>query len=129
VGYRQSGKSAVAVEFYYSTGETMAYQEFRVYSPQDDKNAYQSGRTDEFGRCSFVPENPGTWRVVVSDSEGHRADASIPIPQEFFDGGGDPRPLAVKSHMPEGLDLYLRAALGVSVLFNVAAAVRFRKCI
>ncbi|MDR0647740.1 MAG: hypothetical protein LBF92_00180 [Synergistaceae bacterium] len=128
VGYRQAVKSAVAIEFYYSTGETMAYEEFRVYSPQDDKNTYQSGRTDEFGRCSFVPESPGTWRVVVSDMEGHRAEASIPIPEEFFDGGGDPRPIAVESPMPEGLDLYLRAALGVSVLFNAAAAVRLRKC-
>ncbi|MDR1514843.1 MAG: hypothetical protein LBS45_04045 [Synergistaceae bacterium] len=129
VGYRQTGKSAVAIEFYYSTGELMAYQEFRVYSPRDEKNSFQSGRTDEFGRVSFVPEVPGTWRIVVSDTEGHRAEASIPITQEFFDGGRDPRPVSVKSSMPEGLDLFLRAALGVSLLFNAAFLVRLKRCI
>jgi nickel transport protein len=121
VGYRQTDRKAVALEFYYSTGETMAYQEFRVYSPDDGKNSYQSGRTDESGRCSFIPEKPGTWRIAVRDDEGHSAEASVSITPEFFDDDGDPRSVAVNSSLPEGAELFFRAALGVSLLFNVAA--------
>jgi nickel transport protein len=127
VGYRQTDNKAVALEFYYSTGETMAYQEFRVYSPDDEKNSYQSGRTDEFGRCSFIPEKPGTWRIAVRDDEGHSAEASVSITPEFFDDGGDPRSVAVNSSLPEGTELFFRAALGVSLLFNVASLVQAKR--
>jgi nickel transport protein len=123
VGYRVSGKKAVALEFYYSTGETMAYLEARAYSPNDVKNAFQSGRTDEFGRYSFIPQTEGEWRVIVKDEEGHRAEAVIPITPEFLSGGGE-LPTAAQSSIPQGMELYLRAVLGVSLLFNIAAFVR-----
>jgi nickel transport protein len=128
VGYRLSSKQAVTLEFYYSTGETMSYIEAKAYSPGDEKNAFQSGRTDEFGRVSFVPDSEGEWRVVVKDDEGHMADAVVPITSEFLSGvseGG----VSVQSNLPQGWDLVLRALLGVSILFNIAALTRLRKCI
>jgi nickel transport protein len=122
VGYRRSEKSAVALEFYYSTGETMAYQEARIYSPNDDKASFQSGRTDEFGRVAFVPDISGDWRVVVHDEEGHRAEAVVAITREFLeDAASGSSPAAAESSIPRGFELFLRAMLGVSILFNVAA--------
>ncbi|MDR1943687.1 MAG: hypothetical protein LBQ19_02595 [Synergistaceae bacterium] len=129
VGYRLSSKKAVALEFYYSTGETMAYLDARAYSPQDERNAFQSGRTDEFGRYSFVPATEGEWLVVVKDEEGHRAEAKVPITAEFLDDSGGEVSVAARSSLPRGFDLFLRAVLGVSILFNLAALVRLRKCI
>ncbi|MDR1916675.1 MAG: hypothetical protein LBQ58_08890 [Synergistaceae bacterium] len=130
VGYRRSAKKAIALEFYYSTGETMAYLDARVYSPQDEKNAFQSGRTDEFGRCSFIPTAEGEWRVVVRDEEGHRAEAKIPITSDFLNGGdGNALPAAAESSLPQGADLFIRSLLGVSLIFNIAVFVRLRKCI
>jgi hypothetical protein len=127
VGYRQSGKKAVVLEFYYSTGETMAYQEAKVYSPQDEKNPFQSGRTDEFGVCSFVPNIEGEWRAVVWDIEGHRVEAAVPVTPEFLSGGGGEEiSVSAGSSLPQGLELFIRAALGVSVLFNIAALVRLK---
>lgn len=130
VGYRVSSKKAVTLEFYYSTGETMAYLEARTYSPSDEKNAFQSGRTDEFGRVSFAPDSEGEWRVVVRDDEGHIANAVVPVTPEFLSGGDEGGvSLAAQSSLPRGADLFFRAALGVSVLFNIAVLVRLRKCI
>jgi nickel transport protein len=123
---------AVVLEFYYSTGETMAYQEARVFSPgspRDDKNAFQSGRADEFGRCSFVPDAPGEWRVVLTDHEGHRAEAVVDISDEFFNGGGQDAAgtasgvVTSGQSLPQGRELFMRALLGVSVIFNIAALV------
>ena len=130
VGYRVSSEKAITLEFYYSTGETMAYLEARTYSPLDERNAFQSGWTDEFGRVSFVPDSEGEWRVVVKDGEGHMANAAVPVTSEFLSGGGeDSLSVAAQSSLPQGAELFFRAALGVSVLFNIAALVRTRKCI
>jgi nickel transport protein len=127
VGYRISSKRAVVLEFYYSTGETMAYMDSKVFSPLDGRNAFQSGRSDELGRVSFVPDSEGEWRVVVRDDEGHMANAVAPVAPEFFSGGGVS--VSSRSSIPQDADLLLRAALGVSVLFNIAVLVRPRRCI
>jgi nickel transport protein len=127
-GYRLLSVNTIALEFFYSTGEPMAYQEARVYSPRDEKASFQSGRSDEFGRVSFVPDTPGDWRVVVKDEEGHLAEASVNVTDEFVGGSGDAdlEPAAGQS-IPMGGELFVRALLGVSVLFNAAAIAR--KCI
>ncbi|MDR1509245.1 MAG: hypothetical protein LBS53_06365 [Synergistaceae bacterium] len=129
VGYRVSSKKAVTLEFYYSTGETMAYLESKTYSPSDGRNAFQSGRTDEFGRVSFVPDSEGEWRIVVKDADGHVANAVVPVTSEFLSGGGVSVSSTVQSSLPQGAELFFRAALGVSLLFNIAVLVRMRKCI
>jgi nickel transport protein len=126
-GYRQSKIGAVALEFYYSTGEAMAYQEARVYSPGGERTAYQSGRTDEFGRYSFVPAAEGEWRVEVRDDEGHRAEAVIPITAEFVRGEREGSSVLTESSLPQGADLFVRALLGISLIFNIAAFVRLRR--
>lgn len=126
VGYSESSLKPIALDFFYSTGELMNYLEAKVFSPEDEKVAHQSGRTDAGGRFAFTPDKPGTWRVVVNDDDGHRAEATIEVTQEFLAGGpaeGAGPLVQEKKAAPEGLDLYLRAGLGVSLLFNIAAFV------
>ena len=132
VGYQASTLKPVSLEFFYSTGDLMSYLEAQVFSPADEKIAYQSGRTDEAGRFAFTPNVPGKWRVVVKDDEGHRAEAEVDVTQEFLDGGSASEPgsapaVEAKKAMPEGLELYIRAGLGVSLLFNIAAFVLLLK--
>ncbi|MDR1377668.1 MAG: DUF2914 domain-containing protein [Synergistaceae bacterium] len=133
-GYRQSEKKPISLEFYYSTGETMSYLEAKVFSPLDEKFAFQSGRTDEAGRFAFTPNAPGQWRVVVRDEEGHLVEAKVnagaeagaktEAEQEATDGDtryDEPLEVVAKTAAPEGIDLVIKAGLGVSLLFNVAA--------
>ena len=121
-GYRQSLMKAVTFEFAYSTGEAMSYREAKVYSPGDEKYAYQSGRTDEFGRYSFVPNVKGEWRVIVRDEEGHQCEAKIDVTDEFLSGT---ETLSTQSETYD--DIPVRALLGVSVIFNIALLIRRRK--
>jgi nickel transport protein len=124
VGYRQlPGGSAVALQFSYSTGDPMSYVEAKVYSPSDEKFTYQSGRTDESGGFAFVPRVAGTWRVVVRDDEGHMAEAAIAVGGEFFGASGSGETAAASNPPLSGGALYVRAALGVSVIFNAALVV------
>ncbi len=117
-GYRQSSLNAVALEFTYSTGEAMSYREAKVFSPSDEKFAYQSGRTDEYGRFAFVPNTKGEWRVIVRDEEGHQCEAKIDVNDDE---------VHVVSENLQGMELTVRAVLGVSLMFNIALLIRRRQ--
>lgn len=117
-GYRHSEFRAVSLEFMYSTGEMMSYREARVFSPDDEKFAYQTGRTDEKGRFSFTPDVSGMWRVIVRDEEGHQCTAEIDVTSEFLSDKKD------ISGQQKDTGLFIRAFLGVSIIFNIAMIVR-----
>ena len=119
-GYRHSQIEAVALEFMYSTGETMSYREARVFSPNDEKFAYQSGRTDEKGRFAFVPDSPGKWRVIVRDEEGHQCTAEIVI----SDKGEEASESEKQSSIINSTEIFIRSLLGVSLIFNIAMIIR-----
>ena len=119
-GYRSSELKAVALEFMYSTGEKMSYREAKVYSPKDEKYAFQSGRTDEEGRFAFVPDTIGTWRVIVRDEEVHQCTAEIEINAKFFSEGEDKAPSQENGKLFGGTELLVRALLGVSIIFNIS---------
>lgn len=125
-GYRLLDDSpSVALEFYYSTGGAMSYLEAKVYSPGDEKFAHQTGRTDALGRFAFVPDAAGVWRVVVRDDEGHLAEAVAEVPAERFGPSAASLAAGAQTAPPAGTPLYLRAALGVSIIFNLALAPGF----
>ena len=116
VGYRQSEFRAVTLEFFYSTGEKMSYREVRVFSPKDEKFAAQTGRTDEQGRFAFIPDVPGEWRVIVRDEEGHQCIANVNVSEI----------LTASVNEENSDDLWLRAGLGVSIIFNIAFIILWR---
>ena len=118
-GWREVELKAAALEFLYSDGELMSYCEAKVYSPRDDKIAFQTMRTDELGRVAFVPDQQGQWRVVVSDNQGHRAEAKINVTQDLN--------LNNNNNLISQQDIYIRAVLGVSLLFNIAAIILLRR--
>ena len=125
VGYRQSEFRAVTLEFFYSTSEKMGYREVRVFSPKDEKFAAQTGRTDEQGRFAFIPDVPGEWRVIVRDEEGHQCNAIVNITEEFLTNTEQPVN-SQDASLPQGWNLFMRALLGVSIIFNIAMIIRWR---
>ena len=120
-GYKNSEFRAITLEFFYSTGEKMSYREARVFSPTDNKFAAQTGRTDEQGRFAFIPDVSGDWRVVVKDEEGHQCEAKINVTQEFLT---NKEILKTESSLPTKNELFMRAILGVSLIFNLAFIIR-----
>ena len=123
-GYRHSQFEAAALEFMYSTGEAMSYREARVFSPNDEKFAYQSGRTDEKGRFAFVPDVPGKWRVIVRDEEGHQCTAEINITAENLNPKNESLNQNQASTILNGYEIFMRSLLGVSLIFNIALIIR-----
>lgn len=117
-GFRYSALKSIPLEFTYSDGEKMSFREAKVFSPLDEKFAFQSGRTDEDGRFAFVPNVSGDWKVIVRDEEGHRCEAVIPVTLE-----AQTQPISDTTKP----DMTIRALLGVSIIFNIAMVIYRRK--
>ena len=127
VGFKESELKSVPLEFFYSTGEKMSYREAKVFSPNDGKFAVQSGRTDENGRFAFIPDTAGEWRVIVRDEEGHQCEAKINITQEFLNDKNHEKNIPESNNdnnLPRGIELFVRAVLGVSIIFNLAMIIK-----
>jgi len=123
-GWRISNFKALSLEFAYSDGELMSYCEAKIYSPSDNKIAFQTMRTDELGRAAFTPNQTGEWRVIVNDNQGHRAEAKINI--ENLENLNNLNNLNLNSQA-SAQEIYIRALLGVSLLFNIALLIKRRR--
>jgi nickel transport protein len=61
------------------TGDTAFSDEaYEIFGP-GDLTAFQTGRTDKFGRILFVPDRTGTWRVRAFSEDGHGSDFEVEI--------------------------------------------------
>lgn len=108
---------AVAVKAYYADGEALAYTEYQLFSPADPKIPHQKGRTDLAGYLAFVPEPPGTWRVVITDASGHGLDVEV-------EAGGAPPAAAPKAEVSSWA-FAVRPVLGVLVIAALFAVLVF----
>jgi nickel transport protein len=104
------------VRFMYSTGEEMSFAIIRIFAPsRPDVETLQS-LTDRNGYFSFIPDEPGEWRVSAEDDMGHRGEIRINV-------GGSAG--AVVSGGTGKTPLVLRLILGLSLILNIFAVYRF----
>jgi len=61
----------IRVKAEFDDGEAMSYSAVEVTAPDSD-TVFQTGRTDRNGVFMFAPDQPGKWRIAVSDEMGHR---------------------------------------------------------
>jgi len=108
----EGGAAPLAVHFYYSTGDPMAWVGVKVFGPGDTSMEYQDARTDKAGVIAFVPDRQGPWRVEAQDDQGHRAVAETTVGADMVRKAGAAQ--ASGSGSPAR-----SAALGLSVLLNI----------
>ena len=75
---------SVVVAARYEGGAPIPDASLRVYGPGEESRTWQRARTDAEGRFAFAPSRVGSWRVVVADSEGHRASLEVEIDEAFL---------------------------------------------
>jgi nickel transport protein len=131
-GYRLINDArTVAVSFFYADGQPMSYAETLVFGPDNDDIEFQNGRTDQNGRFAFYPETPGTWRLVVNDGMGHRAEGIIAVKAPAENAaesgavGGDETPATrsdVQAEIPEHSHTGLKLIAGLSLIGNLCFA-------
>lgn len=107
---------AVILKASYSGAEPVAFAAVKIYAPGAPPVVFQSGNADAAGRFAFVPDREGEWRAVVDDELGHREERLIAVGREFIEAGA----VHAAGPAPGGLPLWLRAAVGVAVIFGAS---------
>lgn len=107
---------AVILKASYSGAEPVAFAAVKIYAPGAPPVVFQSGNADAAGRFAFVPDREGEWRAVVDDELGHREERRIAVGREFIEAGA----VHAAGPAPGGLPLWLRAAVGVAVIFGAS---------
>ncbi len=77
VVYEVKEISGITIKVEYDDGEPMSYAEVLIYSPVDEEIEYQNGRTDKRGCFSFLPDQPGEWKIMVDDGMAHGIVAKV----------------------------------------------------
>ena len=115
-GKLQENSTAVVITFNYSTGEPAKFVEANVFSPENSDIEFQTGRTDMLGQVVFAPNVPGQWRVVVADTQGHKAEQIVQV-----DGQGQGA-LTVENLQDQqnGPSKTFKIVLGVSLILNIS---------
>lgn len=110
VGARSLGLGAQSVEFYYASGEPMAYVAVRLFAPGEAAVPFVDGRADKLGRFAFLPSEPGAWTARAEDEEGHKVELTVQAGEAGAAGGS-----------PGGLFSPWRVALWLSLSANMLA--------
>jgi len=104
------------IEARYDSGEPISHAEVTVYSPNEQKEPFQSGTTDSNGRFIFYPDHSGEWKAVVNDWTGHGGTVIVKINEEM-------KPVPETGGRPPGRGL--KVVAGVAVIFGLTGILSF----
>jgi nickel transport protein len=79
VHYTVSQGNAYIIDIYYADGTKFAFESYEIYKADNDKTAYQVGRTNAIGRIAFVPDSAGKWNIKAFTDDGHGVSFSIDV--------------------------------------------------
>ena len=127
-GTLRENSTVVVLAFTYSTGDPAKYVEASVFSPQNSNIEFQTGRTDELGQVVFAPNVPGVWRVVIADTQGHKAEQTVQVNEqvnkqvnEQVNEQGQGSLVAESLHnQANGASTNFKVALGLSLILNIS---------
>ncbi len=99
----------------YDDGDPMSYGNVEVISP-DGGVVFQTGRTDRNGVFMFAPDQPGKWRITISDEMGHRLVLGRQIDMEK---GGKIEAATSRGTTAPGVSRREGIVAGVSIIFGL----------
>lgn len=112
---------SVIVKSFFSASQPLADALVTIYSPLDNNNAYQTGRTDRAGYFVFIPDVGGEWTFVVDDQKGHLRRTAVSVTDDFFSPEETEiaSPDVVQENEPAGIPLIYKLIFGLSVIFGI----------
>lgn len=72
--------SGIEIQARYDNGDPMGAAQVNVYAPDNPREPWLTGTTDDDGRFVFTPDasSPGNWEVMVRQA-GHGAMIAVPV--------------------------------------------------
>ena len=92
--YRIDRTEAVVVRFSSDHSAAIANAGYRVFAP-DGQSTFVQGCTDARGRAVFVPDAPGTWRLLLATEDGHGAEVEIVVAADQLGFGESAEPVTI----------------------------------
>ena len=71
--------NAVSVSLTYADGSPFAYEKYELYA-QGKSSPVQVGKTDDYGRVTFMADDVGQWRLKAYSADGHGIDFRFASP-------------------------------------------------
>jgi nickel transport protein len=107
---------ARTLRFGYTDGESMLFASVKVYPPSTPGATVQESMTDRDGYFSFVPFEPGDWRLTAEDGMGHKGEIVITVSDD------ETTTDTAQNAAPSGkLPTFIAAVLGLSLICNAFA--------
>lgn len=75
----ETGKNAVIIYFFFPDNNLFSYENFEIYTPDNQKIPFQVGRTDKLGRVILAPNQEGKWLIKVFSEDGHGKTVYIDV--------------------------------------------------
>jgi nickel transport protein len=111
---------AVTFKSGFSSGDPISYGQVLIYAPDNAEVEFQNGRTDKNGVFSFLPDQPGIWKVEVDGGLGHKLIFDVEV------AGSVKNELAAhEKEAPLQGSIEIRALLGISLIFNLCLAASY----
>jgi nickel transport protein len=105
--YEITRDNAVVVRFYFADGTPFSYESYEIFREGEDI-IFQSGRTDDYGRLSFLPDRDGNWRIRTFSEDGHGLDITVPVDDQ----------IAPQITERSWTERYARLIVGVAFIFG-----------
>jgi hypothetical protein len=106
------------IRFAYTDGEPMLFAKVKVFSPSSPDAPAQESIADRAGYFSFIPFEPGEWRLTAEDGMGHKGEIGITVSDGAVpEGAGAAQSAPASGRLPRPFAI----ALGLSVILNVFA--------
>jgi len=113
VHYSISQGNAYIVDIYYADGTKFAFESYEIYRPDNEKTAYQVGRTNEIGRIAFVPDRAGRWRLKAFSDDGHGITVDIDVKEG----------LTISEKKVDFFERFARPIFGVGIILIIFAII------
>jgi hypothetical protein len=119
--FNETGNPGVqTIRFGYTDGEPMLFARVKVFSPSSPDAPVQESIADRAGYFSFIPFEPGEWRLTAEDGMGHKGTITISVNAE---GGASVESAGAAGAAGAGTNsrppLALNIVLGLSLLANI----------
>jgi len=68
----------------YGPGEPAKNANISVFSPSGSEKPYQTGKTDQAGYFTIIPDIGGEWLIKADDGHGHLEQMKLTISDQFL---------------------------------------------
>lgn len=114
-GYTEAA-AGILIKAEYDDGEPMSYAAVEITAPEKGA-VFQKGRTDRNGVFMFLPDQSGSWKIIVTDAMGHRLKLGREIDEQ---NGGESKRNGSRQTAAPPISQSQGIMTGIAIIFGLS---------